>query len=163
MKNLIQINHLIFLFLMVSGIALLPGCATNKKYSFTPVTVPHIVQMSKDKVSSKDIINEIKKSHTAYTLKASEYAKLQKAGVPDSVVNFMQETQLNMIRHDQQRQDAYYCDPGFGGYWDGTGFGWPYRYGYWGFDFGPAIIFRGGGGGHIHRGGGGHSGGGNLR
>ncbi|HAH22777.1 MAG TPA: hypothetical protein DCL77_03270 [Prolixibacteraceae bacterium] len=148
---------------MVSGIALLQSCAVNKPYSFTPLTVPQIVQMSKDKVPSIDIINEIKKSHTAYDLKASEYAKLQKAGISDSVVNFMQETHLNLIRHDQQVQDSYYWNPGFGGYWYGPGYGWPYAYGYWGLDFGPTIIFRGGGGGHHHGGGGGHYGGNNLR
>lgn len=162
MKNLIKLNHLVFLFFMVSGIALLQSCATNRQYSFTPVTVPEIVQMSQDKVPSKNIINEIKKSHTAYELKASEYAKLQKAGVPDSVVNYMQETHLNLIRHNQQVQDSYYWSPDYGGYWYGLGYGWPFGNGYWGLDFGPTIIFRGGGG-HYQGGGGGHYGGHNLR
>jgi hypothetical protein len=156
MKNLIKLKHVIFLFFMVSGITLLHSCAVYTPYYFKPVTVPDIVQMSKDKVPSKNIINEIKKSHTAYTLKASEYAKLQKSGVADSVVDYMQKTHLDMIRHNQQMQNSYYWGPGFGDYWYGPGFGWPYGYGYWGWNYGPSIIFRGGGyhgGGH----GGGHA------
>ena len=151
MKNLLTLKHVIFLFFMVSAIALLHSCAVyNTPYSnyFKPVTVPEIVQMSKDKVPSRDIINEIKNSHSAYRLKASEYANLQKAGVSDSVVDYMQQTHLDMIRHDEQMQYPYYWGSPYGGYWYGLGYGWPY--GYWGWNFGPTIIFRGGGyyGGH---------------
>lgn len=165
MKNLLKFKHVIFLFILVSGIALLHSCAVYTPYSFTPVTVPDIVKMSNEKVSSKNIISEIKKSHTAYTLKGSEYAKLQKAGVADSVVDYMQKTHLDMIRHNQRMQDSYYYGPAYGGYWYGPGFGWPYGNGYWGWNYGPSIIFRGSGGhidrddfhgGGVNHGGGGH-------
>ena len=153
MKNRFKLRQVIYLFLIVSGIAILQSCAVYTPYSFTPVTVPDIVKMSKDKVSSKKIINEIKKSHTAYTLKASEYAKLQQEGVADSVVNFMQDTHLNLVRHNQQMQDSYYWGPGYGGYWyGGLGYGWPYGFGW---NTGPVFIYRGGGGyhgGRLHRG-----------
>jgi hypothetical protein len=162
MKNVIKLKHVIFLFIAASGIALLNSCVVYKPYSFTPVTVPDIIKMSNDKVPALDIINEIKKSHTAYTLKASEYVKLQQAGVADTVVNYMQKTHLDLIRNNQQAQDSYYMTPGYGGYWyggywyGGLGYGWPY-YGYGGWGLYPNIIIRGGGGnfhgGSIHRGG----------
>jgi hypothetical protein len=157
MKNWLNLSRVIFLFMMVSVVALLHGCAVYTPYNFTPVTVPDIVKMSQEKVPAKNIIDEIRKSHTAYELKASEYAKLQQAGVADSVVNYMQETHIGMIRHNQQMQDSYYWGP-YGGYWYG---GWPYSYwgspyGYWGWGSGPTFIFRGGGGYH----GGGYHGGG---
>ena len=159
MKNQMKLNLVIYLFIIGSGLTLLNSCVVNREYTFTPLTVPDIVQMSKDKVPSKNIINEIRKSHTAYTLKADEYAKLQQAGVADSVVNYMQETHLNLIRNNQQVQDSYYWTPGYGGYWyGGLGYGWPW--GYWGWNMSPTFIFRGGGG-NFHGGGfhgGGHRG-----
>lgn len=156
MKNLLKLKQVIFLFLLVSGGALLHSCAVYTTYESKPVTLPDIVQMSKDKVSSRNIINEIKKSHTAYTLKASEYAKLQQQGVADSVVNYMQKTHIDLIRHNLQLQDSYYWSPWYRGYWYGSlGYGWPY--GYWSWNMRPTIIFRDGGShfhsGDVHRGG----------
>lgn len=152
MKNLMNLRNVIYLFIIGAGLTLLHSCAVYSPYNFTPVTVPDIVQMSKDKVSSKNIINEIRKSHTAYTLKANEFAKLQQEGVADSVVNYMQKTHLDLIRNNQQRQDSYYWGPYYGGYgYGGLGYGWPYG-GYWGWNWGPTVIFRGGGG-HFHGGG----------
>lgn len=147
-----NLRNVIYLFIIGSGLALLHSCAVYSPYNFTPVTVPDIVQMSKDKVSSKNIINEIRKSHTAYTLKANEFAKLQQEGVADSVVNYMQKTHLDLIRNNQQRQDSYYWGPYYGGYgYGGLGYGWPYD-GYWGWNWGPTVIFRGSGD-HFHGGG----------
>ena len=147
MKNLMNLKHVIFIFILVSGGTLLNSCAVYSP-EVKPVTLPDIVQMSKDKVSSKNIINEIKKSHTAYTLKASEYTKLQQQGVSDSVVNYMLKTHLNLIRHNYQMQNSYYWYPGYSGYWYG-GFGWPYRH--WGWNMRPPIIIRSDGG-NSHRG-----------
>jgi len=144
-----NLKHVIFLFILVSGGALLHSCAVYSP-EVKPVTLPDIVQMSKDKVSSKNIISEIKKSHTAYTLKASEYAKLQQQGVADSVVNYMLKTHIDLIQHNQQMQDSYYWWPWYGGYWyGGLGYGWPH--GYWGWRMGPIIIHLNGNGHGNHR------------
>jgi hypothetical protein len=157
MKNLRNIKQVILWFIVVSGFALLTGCAVYDPYNFKPVTVPEIVQMSKEKLPSKHIINEIKKSHTAYTLKASEYSKLQQEGVADSVVNYMEKTHLDLIRRNQQIQDSYYWSPWYGGWYGSFGYGWPH--GYWGWNIRPTIIYRGGGdnrgyhGGNVYRGG----------
>jgi len=139
MKNPLNFRQVIFLFILVSGSALFHGCAVNNSIETKPLTLPDIVQMSKDKVPSKQIINEIKKSHTAYTLKASEYAKLQQQGVADSVVNYMQKTHIDLIRRNQQIQNSYYWSPWYGGYWNG-GLGWGWPYSYWGWRMGPTII-----------------------
>jgi len=153
MKNQIHCKSAIFLFILASGLLFLSGCAVNNQITVGPVTIPDIIRMSKDSMSSKDIIKEIRKSHTAYTIKASEYAKLQKDGVADSVVNFMQKTHLNLIRQQQQLDDSYYWYPWYGNWWYGyPSYGWPY---YWGWNMRPSFIFRGGGyyhGGGTHRG-----------
>jgi hypothetical protein len=142
MKNLMNLKHVIFLFVLVSGGALLHSCAVYSP-EVKPVTLPDIVQMSNDSLSSKYIINEIRKSHTAYTLKASEYTKLQQQGVSDSVVNFMLKTHINLIRKNYQMMDSYYWYPGYPGYWYG-GFGWPYRY--WGWNMRSPVFIRSDGG-----------------
>lgn len=139
-----NLKLVIFLFVLVSGGALLPSCAVYSP-EVKPVTLPDIVQMSKDSLWSKYIINEIRKSHTAYTLKASEYTKLQQQGVSDSVVNFMLKTHINLIRQNYQMRDSYYWYPGYPGYWYG-GFGWPYRYRGW--NMRTPIILRSDGGSH---------------
>lgn len=151
-----KLKHVIYLFFLVPVVALLHSCTVYNPYTFTLLTVPDIVQMSKDKVPSKNIINEIRRSHTAYTLEASEYAKLQQEGVADSVVNYMEKTHHDLIRNNQRMQDSYYWTPGYGSYWySGLGYDWPW--GYWGWNLGSTIVFRGGGGGF--HGGGFHGGG----
>lgn len=158
MKNQIQGRSVIFVFILVLGLVFLSGCAVNNQITVSPVTVPDIIRMSKDSLSSKDIIHEIRKSHTAYTLKANEYIKLQKEGVADSVVNFMQKTHLNLIRQQQQMQDSYYWYPGYSNWLYGyPAYGWPYYNRGW---YSPSIIFRGGA---YYRGGGTHRGSSNRR
>lgn len=163
MKKLFDLKKLIYLIIIGSGIFILHSCAVYTPYSYTPVTVPEIVKMSQDKVPAKKIINEIKQSHTAYTLKASEYAKLQQAGVSDSVVNYMQDTHLKLIRQNQQMRDSYSWNPYYNNYWYG-GWGWPYYgYGGWGWNPAPIIIYRGGDRDGGFHGGGFHHGGHDVR
>jgi hypothetical protein len=143
MKKLIEIRHLICLFLIVTGVTILQSCAVYQPYNANLVTVPEIIQMSKDGVSSKDIIKDIRKSHTAYRLKADQLANLRDQGVQDSVINYMEKTHMDYIRGNQQMEDSYYWWPGGDGYfYGGLGFGWPY-YGYWGWGWGPTIIYSG--------------------
>jgi hypothetical protein len=176
MKSLVKFKLLIYLFLATTGTMLLQSCAVYNPYNLAVVPVTDIVQMSKDGISSKDIIDKLKDTHSVYLLQADQYAKLNSEGVQDSVINYMEKTKMQAIRRNQQMQDAYYGYPGMYdyGYW-GMGFGWPYGYwgwpyGYGGWGFGPTIIFRGGGGynggyhgdfhGGYHAGGGFHGGGG---
>lgn len=156
MKNLLKFKNLIYLFFITTGVMLLQSCAVYSPKNLASVPVSDIVQMSKDGVSSKDIIKELKDSHSYYLLKADQLAKLRDEGVQDSVINFMEMTKMAAIRHDQRMQDSNYGWPGMYGYgYYGLGFGWPYG-GMWGWNMGPTVIIRGGGG---YRGGGGFRGG----
>ena len=150
MKALKKSQHMLVSLLIASGILLFQGCVVYTQPREPLVKVPDIIQMSKDGVTSKDIIQKIKKSHTAYNLKADQLAKLQKQGVPDSVINFMEQTHINSEIQKAQNYNSYYGWPGWGGsYFGYPYYGWPYYYGgYWG----PTIIYRGGGHeGHHHR------------
>jgi hypothetical protein len=148
MKNKLNFKHVIRIILIMTGIALLQSCAVYGPNTAQMVTVPDIIQMSKDGVSSKDIIRDIRNSHTVYGLKADQLAKLRDQGVQDSVINYMGKTKIDAIRQNQWRQDSNYWWPGFNGYlYGGLGFGWPFYGGLWGWNWGPAIVFSNHGGG----------------
>lgn len=122
MKTFKKIKPAIYLFLFGLGLFIMPGCTVYQPLSSEPVTVPDIVRMSQDSVPAKDIINKIRQSHTAYTLKASTFAKLQQEGIADSVLNYMQSTHINLLKRSQQMQDSYYWGPRY--------YGWYGPYGY---------------------------------
>ena len=74
-------RYFITLLILTSGMYLLSSCVVQKTIRLPLVKVTDIIQMSKDGISSKDIINKIELSHTAYSLKADQLARLQKQGV----------------------------------------------------------------------------------
>lgn len=131
----------------IAGSLALTGCAVyNNTQPALPVS--DIVQMSQDGAPSKDIIKDIRKTHSVYMLKADQLAELSREGVPDSVLNYMDRTRINAIRQEE-RSYGYY-----GPYDYGSGF-WPYGYiwpGY-GYGMGAAITIHGGhhGDGHGER------------
>jgi hypothetical protein len=157
MKNLMNFKNAIWFTLFVSGIAILQSCIVYRPYPENAqlLKVPDIIQMSKDGVSSKDIISEIKESHTAYGLKADQLAKLHDQGVQDSVINYMEQTKLDLIQQNQRYANSSYWSMANGFYYVafGLGFGWPY--GYLGWGWGPTIVYsvHGGYGGGYHGGG----------
>ena len=151
MKTLNNICHKLVFLGVTSFILSLQSCVVYQQPREAMVKVPDIIQMSKDGVYSKDIIAKIKRSHTVYTLKADQLAKLQKQGVADSVVNFMEQTRINSaIRNSQYNNYNNIWGPGWGGMY---GFyGYPYyglSYNYGGYR-GSSIVIRGGGHGGGH-------------
>jgi len=153
MKARFKFHHWFVLLLIGSGIVVLQSCVV---YNYPPpalVKVPDIIKMSKDGLTSKDIIQKIKDSHTAYSLPADQLAKLQKQGVSDSVINYMEQTHFRALMHNSQPNYSYYGWPG----WYGYNYGWPY-YGlssfYLGYNWGSSgYYYRGGGYYGGHRGG----------
>ena len=111
MKKNVIIKHVLSLFLTVVTVAILQSCVVYRPSTSQLVTVPDIIQMSKDGVSSKDIISEIRQSHTAYDLKADQLIKLHEQGVQDSVINYMEETKIALMRQDQRYESSSYWWP----------------------------------------------------
>ena len=153
-KTKIKLSGMITLLLIGAGLLTLQSCVVYNPYYLPSVPVTDVVQMSKEGMSSKDIIKKMRKTHSVYLLKADQLAKLREEGVQDSVINYMEATHFNAIKQTQRLNDSYYMYPGTLGYgfW-GPGYWGPY--GYWGYDFGPAVIIHGGGGrfhggGHDH-------------
>lgn len=146
MKTLNYFCRKLVLLSVASFILSLQSCVVYKQPQEAMVKVPDIIQMSKNGVSSKDIIAKIKRSHTVYTLKADQLAKLQKQGVADSVVNFMEQTRINSaIRNSQYNNYNNIWRPGWSGlngFYGYPNYGLSYAYGG---NWGPTIIYRGGG------------------
>ena len=108
--------------LALSFAALLAGCASRPQR--VPVTLEEIVQMSRAGTQPSEIIARMEASDTVYRLSGSEFARLKEQGVPDQVLDYMQETYLDFERSRVYR----YYDPWWGPpypYW-----GWGY-YGYY--------------------------------
>jgi hypothetical protein len=151
MKKLMNIRKGVRLFLIITGISVLQSCVVYNPSDRKDIPLSDIVQMSKDGRSSKDIIREIRNSHTIYALRANQIAKLSNEGVPDSVLNYMEKTHIDAVRRYQRMSDSYYGWGGYG-YYGGFGFGYPYGFGWpYGWGWGPTIIFsehRGPGGFH---------------
>jgi len=82
----------------------LGGCATTLPRP-AAVTVPEIVRMSQAGYPADDIITKMLESGTVYRLSASQLASLKDEGVPDAVINYMQQTYLDAAERDQELAD----------------------------------------------------------
>lgn len=142
MKSPVVFKRTMFALLLALGTIIFTGCAVYNEANMANLPVSDIVKMSKAGVPAKDIIRQIRSTHSVYMLRANELAELRNEGVQDSVINYMEKTHIDAERRNQAAQDYYYSYPGWYGYpnW-GWGFGGPY--GYWG--WGPTVIIRGGG------------------
>lgn len=115
------ISHYLGLLLFASVIpAIAGGCATERP---APLSVPQVIELSREGVPSTDIINRMKASQATYPLPASELARLKEEGVSDPVIDYMQQTYLVETRRQQELQDkelwpSYWGPPGPWGPYD---------------------------------------------
>lgn len=95
-----------------------------------PVTVAEVREMSKAGVPAETIIQQMRDSGTVYRLTAAQLARLHDDGVPNKVINYMQQTYLSAVRHNQALTDQNYWALGRDGYWyGGLPYGWPGEWG----------------------------------
>lgn len=101
MKNLIA-----FFFIVA-----LAGCATTPLPP--PPTAAEIVQMAKEGQSADAIIQRIQQSRAVYQLSATQLAQLREQGVPDKVIDYMQQTYIDAVRFSEwmRARDAYFFYP----------------------------------------------------
>jgi hypothetical protein len=112
--------------------ALLAACAGPRQPALQPVTVEEVVQMSQAGIPADQIIEKMRKSKTIYRMEASKLADLRDQGVPDKVINYMQQTYLDAVRRNQYLRDTTYWTPGGPGYWyGGPPYGWPNEWWSW--------------------------------
>lgn len=118
----------IAIFLFIIGtlfVLLVSGCATLGISRPKPVSVAQIVEMSKAGVPAQEIIREMRNSRTVYRLKASQLARLKEQGVPDAVIDYMQQTYLDAVRSDQALEDwSLWIQEDDGFWYGGAPYGW---------------------------------------
>ena len=120
-----------FFVIVTASASLVSGCASLNDRALTrvPLTLEQIVELAKQGKEPAAIINEIRATHAVYDIAASQYAKLSKDGVPDSVLDFLQAGQLKMAER-QGRREAFHdmwFNSRFGLGYGGIGYGAGWR------------------------------------
>ena len=93
-------------------VAALAGCAGLEPLP-PPPTIAEIVQMAKSGQGADAIIQRIQESRAVYQLPASELAKMREQGVPDKVIDYIQQTYIEAVRYSEwlRARDAYFYSP----------------------------------------------------
>jgi hypothetical protein len=84
---------------------LLGGCSAFSFKQPDPVTIGQVIQMNKDGVPADSIIKTMRDSDTVYRLTAAQLAELHDMGLPDQVLNYMQQTYIDAERRQQSAED----------------------------------------------------------
>lgn len=110
--------------LLASLALLLGGCVTAPPRPPAPTT-DEIVQMAKDGIPAAEIIQRLEESRALYPLKASQLAQLRQDGVPDEVIDYMQQTliETERMREAMRERDRMWMY--------GYPYYPPYPWGYW--------------------------------
>jgi len=107
------------------AVLLCNGCASLRTPRPDPITVPQIVEMSKAGVPADEIVKKLKASRTVYRLQASQLADLKADGVPDAVINYMQQTYLDAAAHDAAFREWSNRNRFDNDGYNGAPYGWP--------------------------------------
>ncbi len=98
------------------GFSLLVGCA-GLQHRPAP-TIEQVVEMAQSGKSAEDIIAELRLTQAVYALSASRIVGLHDQGVPDQVLDYMQDTYAEHIHWNARMQyerpfywwhDCFYC------------------------------------------------------
>jgi hypothetical protein len=100
-------------FLLCS--VLLGGCAGMQRRP--PPSIDQIVEMARAGKPAEEIVRELQETRAVYPLTASQIVKLHEQGVPDAVLDYMQNAYADGIRWDARMQyessywwhDCFYC------------------------------------------------------
>ena len=121
-------KHFLLLFVTISLLPL-SGCANlgatlMGEPTKPPVTVPQIILMSKEGVPADEIMEKMRESGTVYRLQASQLAQLKEQGIPDAVIDYMQQTYIDAVRRDQSLEDWDNWTLADDGFWYGGPWWW---------------------------------------
>ncbi len=97
------------------SLALLTGCAGMQRRP--PPSIEQIVELAQAGKPAADIIRELQDTRAVYPLTATQIVRLHEQGVPDTVLDYMQNAYAESIRWDARMQyesaywwhDCFYC------------------------------------------------------
>src|SRR5262245_11328574 len=84
---------------VLAGGCVLAACASVPAPK--AIAVSEVVAMAQEGVPQETIMRRLLDSQTVYRLDAAQIARLHEQGVPDAVLDYMQETYLASVRRDQ--------------------------------------------------------------
>jgi hypothetical protein len=94
---------------------LLTGCAGIQRRP--PPTLEQVVEMSQAGKPAEEIVRELQETRAVYPLTGSQIARLHDRGVPDAVLDYLQNAYAESIRWDARLRyensflwhDCFYC------------------------------------------------------
>lgn len=89
-------------------VSILEGCAGLQRRA--PPTIDQIVEMASAGKPAEEIVRELQETRAVYPLTASQIVRLHEQGVPDAVLDYMQNAYAESIRWNarMQYQDSYW-------------------------------------------------------
>ena len=91
---------------LLAGSALFGGCSTlGFEQAKPPVMVSEVILMSTEGVPTETIVKKMRDSKTVYRLTGAQLAYLHDQGVSDPIIDYMQQTYLEAVRHEQSLAD----------------------------------------------------------
>lgn len=69
-----------------------------------PPAPGEIVALARNGMAAQDIIKRMAESHAVYRLPASQLARLREQGVPDEVIDYMNNSHLEAVRREEARR-----------------------------------------------------------
>lgn len=103
--------------LALAVLMVLPGCATLHRRP--PPTLEQVVDMSRSGMSAEDIVRELRETGAVYPLSGSQIAKLHDKGVPEAVLDYLQQAYVDHVRWQERSRidDRHFYGPCFGCYY----------------------------------------------
>ncbi len=100
---------------LLLGLVLVSGCAGMQRRP--PPSIDQIVEMAQAGKPPEEIVRELQETHAVYPLTASQIVRLHEQGVPDAVLDYMQNAYADNIRWQARAQyegayfwyDCFYC------------------------------------------------------
>ncbi len=104
-------------FLLITIALLGSGCAAVQRRP--PPTLEQIVEMSRQGVPAEEIIQQLKESRAVYELSGSQLARMHEHGVPEAVLDHLQQAYINSVRLQERmyHHDRFWMGGCFGCYY----------------------------------------------
>jgi len=108
------IASVVRLALLLTLVALLGACAGAQRRP--PPSLEQVVEMSKAGKPAEEIIRELQETRAIYPLTGSQIARLHEQGVPDTVLDYMQNVYMDRVRWESRMAydspfgwNCFYC------------------------------------------------------
>lgn len=100
--------------MLAMALAVLGGCSGMQRRP--PPSLEQIVEMSNAGKPPEEIVRELQETRAVYALTGSQIARLHEQGVPDQVLDYMQNAYMDRVRWESRMSydspygwNCFYC------------------------------------------------------